>query len=118
MIKAVISGYPTLDFQSPWFNQAFMKPMYGRPTVPISILESHLAAMSPNDIVSSADLPARVPIMMATVQHGKYTEILGTDDSLFPMKAIESAKEFPPLFYIMGSPGATRGDFADKDRER
>ena len=101
-IRAVVAGYPMLDFKAPWYTKSFAKFPFGRPMESASIVDDHLAAMKTGDVVSAVNPPARFPLAVATVQHGRYPEILGSDASLYPLETIGTVESFPNLFVYHG----------------
>lgn len=92
-----------LDMKSPWFTRHFEKHPLGRPMLPPSFVDDHLAAMKPGELVSSVTPPLRVDLALATVQYGRYPGMLGGDKSVYPMEMLESVKSFPPLFIYHGT---------------
>ena len=101
--KAVISAYGMLDMKAPWFSTHFEKHPLGRPMLPASLIDNHLAAITPGTVVSAVMPPARVDLALATVQYGRFPEMLGEDRAVYPMESLESAKDhFPPLFIYHG----------------
>lgn len=71
--------------------------------LPPSFVDDHLAAMKPGEIVSAVTPPLRVDLALATVQYGRYPEMLGEDKSVYPMEMLESVESFPPLFIYHGT---------------
>lgn len=103
--KAVVAGYPMLDFKSPFFTQHYDKRPFGRPDeLPSSIIDEHVAGMKPGEIVSAVLSPNRIELAVACVQHGRFPEMLFShDSSLYPVETLESAQAyFPPLFIYHG----------------
>lgn len=70
--------------------------------LPETVLNDHLATIRTGEIVTSANPPDRLNLMLAIIQQGRILEFLGKDPSLFPLESIESAKTFPPLFIYHG----------------
>ena len=100
---AVIAGYGMLDMRSPWFTQRYEKQPLGNPTLPPSLVDDHLAAMEPGQVVSAVTPPVRVDLALATVQYGRYPDMLGDDAAVYPMEMLGSVKTFPPLFICHGT---------------
>lgn len=103
--KAVIAGYPMLDFKSPFFTQHYEKRPFGRADeLPSSMIDDHIAAVKPGEIISAILSPKRIDLAVAAVQHGRFPEMLQSNDtSLYPLETLESAKTyFPPLFIYHG----------------
>jgi acetyl esterase/lipase len=102
LIKAIIAAYPMIDVDSPWYSQPFTKPIMGSPTLPSEIVDEHLAAMKPGQMVLNSIPPNRIPLGLASVQHGRLTGFIGTDDKLFPMRRLEKVMELPFVFVYHG----------------
>lgn len=100
--RAVIAAYGMLDMKSAWFTSHFEKHPMGRPMMPPSFLDQHLAAMKPGEVISAVSPPARADLALATVQYGRYPEMLGDERSVYPMEILESVESFPPLFIYHG----------------
>lgn len=100
--RAIIAAYGMLDMKSPWFTQHFAKHPYGRPMMPPSLVDDHLASMKPGEIISAVSPPARADLALATLQYGRYPEMLGNDKSVYPMEMLREVKSFPPLFIFHG----------------
>lgn len=101
-IKAIVAAYPMLDMKSPWFTQSFDKSLFGRPMLPNSVVDDHLAAMKTGEIVSAVNPPKRFDLVLATVQHGRYPEMMGIERRLYPMESLGDVGKFPPLFIYHG----------------
>ncbi|KAK4695268.1 hypothetical protein P7C71_g2455, partial [Lecanoromycetidae sp. Uapishka_2] len=103
--KAIIAGYPMLDFKSPFFTQHYTKRPFGRADeLPASIIDEHIATRKPGEIVSAILSPKRIELAVAVVQHGRFPDMLQSNDtSLYPIETLDSAKSyFPPLFIYHG----------------
>lgn len=101
--RAIIAGYGMLDMKSPWFTTHFEKHPLSRPMLPPSFVDDHLASMKPGEIVSAVTPPLRVDLALATVQYGRYPEMLGSDKAVYPMEMLDTVKSFPPLFIYHGT---------------
>ena len=105
LIKAIIAAYPMTYLDSPWYAVASTdKSPFGEPQVPREILDAFLAARVPGKIFTGS-LPMdekRDPMTMSTLQHGRFPEILGTDDEIYPGRVL--AKISPdtkvPFLYV------------------
>ena len=91
-----------LDMKSPFFAKAFDKHPFGRPMLSSTLVDDHVAGMSPGKVVSAVDPAARLDIAIAAVQYGKYPAFMGNEPSLYPVEAVQSLKEFAPLFTFHG----------------
>ncbi|RDW84505.1 hypothetical protein BP6252_02095 [Coleophoma cylindrospora] len=106
-VKALISAYGVFAMDLEWYNSPTFHPM-GAPTLPVELLEAHLAAMKPGQIVSSAIPPERTPIVACGGQQGKLAAWLGDDDSLYPGRLLkkgtksENDQDAPFLFSFAG----------------
>lgn len=100
--KAIIAGYGMFDMKSPWFTKHYEKHPLGHPMLPPSLVDDHLAAMKPGEVISAVSPPLRVDLALAIVQYGRYPEMLGNDKSVYPMEVLQLVKSFPPLFVYHG----------------
>lgn len=96
-IKAVIATYPLTDP-----GQKRDVPVMGAPNFPPELLASHLKAMVPGRIVTSAEPPARLDIAMSLVQQDVRGEFFGTDDRLYPTKVMQKVESIPQLLIMHG----------------
>ena len=99
-IKAVIVAYPMIDMASPFGTHPF-----GRETLPVSVIDNHVAAMKPGEVITGRTPPGpeRLELAVATVQHHRFPEFLGDDESLYPLKVVKKVQTFPPLFIYHGT---------------
>ncbi|CAF9937837.1 MAG: hypothetical protein ALECFALPRED_007428 [Alectoria fallacina] len=100
--RAIIAGYGMLDMKSPWFTTHFEKHPLGRPMLPPSVVDDHLASMKPGQTVSAVTPPLRLDLALATLQYGRYPEMLGSDKAAYPMEMLDTVTSFPPLFIYHG----------------
>lgn len=63
--------------------------------------------MKLDSIVLAIEPPSRVDLMFATIQHGRFLEMLENHPSLFPLDMINVAKAFPPLCIYHGRQDAS-----------
>lgn len=101
-LSAASAAYPGLDFKAPYYSNPYNPLFFGRPIVPESVLDDHLAAMKPGEILSSAAIPDRLPLLLVMGQRGRWAELMGTDQALYPLEVVEGVKSFPPLFIYHG----------------
>ena len=117
-----------MDLMGPFWTTEYEKTIMGGPQYPLSVLEEHVAAMTPGAVVSHAPSPERLAVAMSMVQHGKYGEYLmkGVPDG--PVKAKIFAEErvknarLPPTFIYHGTedgaaPVVSTEQFVDNARE-
>jgi len=97
-IKAIVAAYPMLDIGSDWFTKEYTKELNGVKTLPRKVLDDHLAAIKPGDVVTASTPPERFPLAIATVQQGRFKELLGEDPVLYPVERLKDVKELPFIF--------------------
>ncbi|KAJ7583866.1 Alpha/Beta hydrolase protein [Mycena floridula] len=103
-IRGVIAAYPMTDLASDFYTkqEKLTNFMWSGPMVPESLLDEHLASMAPNAVVSSAQPPLRMELVVAINQHGRLLEFLGTESELFPLERIQHVSAIPPMLIIHG----------------
>ncbi|KAK9313397.1 Alpha/Beta hydrolase protein [Lipomyces starkeyi] len=102
-ISAAIAAYPMIDLKSDFYTKAFVKPIFGSPMLPTSIIDEHITKCTPNQVVSSAEPPDRGELAFAIVQQGRFMEFFGNGPpALFPMEQLEHVQSVPPLFIFHG----------------
>lgn len=101
-IKAVIAAYPGLAV-----GVKRERPILGAPIVPPHILEDFLKNITPGEIVTSADPPARMQIALSLVQQTRTREFYGHDDRLYPMKVLERVENMPYVLILHGEDDTT-----------
>jgi len=117
-IKAVIATYPGMNI-----GVKRDRPIMGAPTVPPEVLESHLKAMVPGKIVTSALPPERMQLWLSMAQQERTQAFFGTDESLFPMKVLAKIEDAPFMLIMHGSedtvvPVKGSYDFEDAARKK
>jgi acetyl esterase/lipase len=103
LVKAVIGAYPVTYLDSPWYSEkSVTKAPFGAPQLPSAILDGHLASMSPGKIVTGAFPQDRIPFGIVALQQGRFPELLGTDESLYPAKVIakKTSSDKAPFLYV------------------
>lgn len=106
-LRAVISAYPVLDVTDRFFTEAYDKPIRGWPQLPQSVVQDHLAAMRPGQIVPGdyKEPLERLPLAITTLQHGLYLDFLGSDPKLRPIQNLQTLQRshyLPFLFVFHG----------------
>ena len=96
-VKALIGTYPAIDL-----GAKCDKPILGAPTIPHEALESHLKAMVPGKIVTSAFPPERMHLSLSMVQQGRLQDFFGQDESLFTTKVMEKLDDVPFMLIMHG----------------
>ena len=78
----------------------FGKYPFGRPLLPSSTIDNHLAAMKPEEVIAGLPLPPleRLDLAVVTVQHHRFPQFFISDKSLHPLEMIKSESSFPSLF--------------------
>lgn len=105
LVKAVIAAYPMTYLDSPWYTVASVKSPFGVPQLPSGILDDYRASLTPGKIVTGAFPPERMPLCFSILQHGRFPEVLGTDDALYPAKVLakfNGNEKVPFLFVFHG----------------
>ena len=99
-IEAIIAAYLMLDMASQFGQHPF-----GRPTLPTSTIDDHLAAMKPWRVIICLPLPPleRFDLAVAVVQYDRYPEFLGRNKPLYPINMLAQVSTFPPLFIYHGT---------------
>jgi acetyl esterase/lipase len=95
-VKAVIAHYPMIDLKAPWYSGPGRKFIYGQspPSYPDGWLDQQLeAAKSAKPITERIPKEGEPDFFVATLLEGRYTEILGSDSSLFPLENLKRMKE-------------------------
>jgi acetyl esterase/lipase len=104
--RAVIAAFPMVDVDSQWYSEKLGNSPFGAPEVAKSVLDEHIAKTVKGQIAVSGFPPDRVPLALVAIQQGIFTEILGKDDSLYPLRVLEKAKadgKRPFLFTYHGT---------------
>lgn len=100
-VKAIIAAYPMVDVDSSWYSQRTEgKAPFGAPQISKSFLDKHLADMVDGRIVTAGYPPDRIPLALVAVQQGLFTELLGTDDSLYPMRVLKKTRADETLPFV------------------
>ncbi|THY37012.1 alpha/beta-hydrolase, partial [Aureobasidium pullulans] len=95
-VKAVIAHYPMIDLQDAWYSIPSHKEIFNQPppSYPPGWLDAQLKVAR-----AAAPVTSRIPkeedldLFVASLQQGRYTEILGVDASLFPLENLKKVKE-------------------------
>jgi acetyl esterase/lipase len=107
LVKAVIAAFPMVDVDTPYYFQKMEgKSPFQAPKVPKEILDQHIASIPKGKIVVSGFPPERLPLAMIAIQQGVFTEMLGKDDKLYPLRSLEKMKaseRVPFLFTYHGT---------------
>lgn len=122
-IRAFIPSYPLVDLEADWFTKAFTKAPFGTPMLDPSIVHSHVKSIIPGTVISDAEPPIRMPLAIATLQQGRFSEFVGSDPQLYPMKTIEMIDRLPFIFIFHGAddsavPVEGSQKFASRIRQR
>lgn len=101
-IKALMASYSPLDLKIPFFTVASEGNMCGFPMMPADFLSKHIPSMTGDEIVSNVTPSARRDLAFASIQQGKYVDILGSDPKLFQVERLATAKDLPTMFLLHG----------------
>lgn len=117
-IKAVIATYPEMNT-----IVKRSKPILGLPIFPASVLEDHLKAMQPGNIVTSAFPPARFDITMGIVQQDLKPKYLGDNENIYPFRVLAKSADTPYTLIIHGEddsavPVATSIEYTEAARKK
>jgi acetyl esterase/lipase len=105
-IKAVIAAFPMVDLDSEWYSVKAGNSPFGAPEVPREVLDKHMKETPKGKIVVSGFPPDRVPLALVAIQQGIFTEMLGRDERLYPLRVLEKTSkeaERPFLFAYHGT---------------
>jgi acetyl esterase/lipase len=103
LVKAVIAAFPMLECDAPWYSEkAPGKSPFGAPEVSKTFLDKHMADLPKGTIATAGYPPARIPLALVSIQQGIFSEMLGSDDSLYPLRVLEKtrADETLPFLFI------------------
>lgn len=95
-VKAVIAHYPMIDLKDAWYSEPGRKVVWGQtPSFPEGWLDQQLeiAAKSAKPVTERIPEDGEPDLFVATLLEGRYTEILGSDSSLFPLENLKTIKE-------------------------
>ncbi|KAJ5649989.1 uncharacterized protein N7484_003712 [Penicillium longicatenatum] len=105
-IRAAIMAYPMINLRDRFWAEKYEKPIFGLPTLPYEIVESHLKSLPANAVFTTdGDIEKKVellrpPLAIAIVQHGKYLDFFGRDTELFPFENLPRAERVPPFVWL------------------
>jgi acetyl esterase/lipase len=104
-VSAVISHYPMIDMRDPHYTGDYEKHLFTpvAPQLPRSILRDYISNLKGREVVSSAVPPDRVPLVISSLQQGKFGEIFGEDSSLYPIEVLDSVTDLPPTWILHGT---------------
>ncbi|KAK7214212.1 hypothetical protein V2G26_021390 [Clonostachys chloroleuca] len=98
-IRAVTASYPLVDDKSPHFTEAYDKPMFGVPHLPVSLWDEHEARLKAHEIppVISADPQlTRGELMFSAIQNGKFKDLFPSDERPYHiLEKLEDGGRFP-----------------------
>lgn len=103
-VKAVIAHYPMIDMRDPYYTEDYEKQIFTpvAPQLPKDILADHISNLKGSEVVTSAMPPDRVPLVISSLQQGRFGEILGDDSSLYPIEVLDSIDSMPPTWILHG----------------
>ena len=95
-VKAVIAHYPMIDLKDAWYSKPGKKVIWGQspPTFPDGWLDQQLkAAKSAKPVTVRIPKEGEPDLFVATLLEGRYSEILGSDSSLYPLENLRRMKK-------------------------
>lgn len=96
-VRAVIAHYPMIDLRDAWYSEPGRKVIWGQspPSFPDGWLDQQLegAARSTEPVTERIPKEGEPDLFVATLLKGRYTEILGSDSSLYPLENLKRIKE-------------------------
>ncbi|KAE9372865.1 alpha/beta-hydrolase [Stipitochalara longipes BDJ] len=109
-VAACMASYAPIDLKIPFFTTAYERSMVGFPMQPADMVEKHITSLKGEEVVLTASPPVRLDLAFASIQQGKYVELLGSDASLFPMERLDTVKDIPRLEAFVERLKATHPD--------
>jgi len=107
IVKAVIAAFPMLEVDAPWYSaKSPGKSPFGAPEVSKTFLDKHLDDLPKGKIATAGYPPERIPLALVAIQQGIFTELLGEDESLYPLRVLEKTRAdetLPFLFTFHGT---------------
>jgi len=101
-IKAVISQFPVLDLESKFFATSYEKTVLGTPMLPASTFDDYMAKLgNPPEIRSEDSPPTAMEFTMAVVQRGKFPQLMGPEDEVYPFRLIEKGAKIRPQYLVL-----------------
>jgi acetyl esterase/lipase len=94
-VKAVIAHYPMLDMQNHWYSKPGRKEICGQlpPDYPAGWLDRQLnLAKESKPVTHRIPKEGELDTFVALLQEGRYTQVLGSDATLFPIQNLERMK--------------------------
>jgi acetyl esterase/lipase len=108
-VRAVIAAYPQVDIEDKYYNEPSEKRPFGFDMLPRSLWDDHVATIHPDPtkrtIVSEAMPFDRLPLILSVLQHGRFKEVFGDDNNVYPLRVLESrpaGEKRPHLFILHG----------------
>lgn len=104
-ISAVISHYPMIDMRDRYWTEDYEKQIFTpvAPQLPKNILAEYVANLKGGEIVTSAVPPDRVPLVISSLQQGRFGEFFGQDSILYPIETLDQVAELPPIWLLHGT---------------
>ncbi|KAJ3578370.1 hypothetical protein NPX13_g2190 [Xylaria arbuscula] len=108
---ALVVLYPMIDMKADHYTKEYSKPIVGVPNFPNKTIDDFLETLSTRTAISEADPPERLDLALASVQTGRFLELLGDEPELFILDRIRGGKfasksenqpVFPSFFLLHG----------------
>lgn len=100
-----------LDLKSPFYTEAFSKPIVGVPNFPNQLIDDHMGALARGEgpeMPTAANPPGRLDLAFAIIQNGRFLQFCGIENpNLFPMDRLRIMcpsllAQLPPMFIFHG----------------
>lgn len=88
-INAVVASYPSVEL----VTKPRSKPILGTEPVPPEVLQTYLANMNRDKIVTEAYPPERMEIGLSIAQQNRAAEILGEKDEWIPLRFVRKVEK-------------------------
>jgi acetyl esterase/lipase len=98
-IKAILAQYPMTNYA----RCKVVEVLFDGSIAPgPEFIEQHLSSITPSATVSSAIPPARPNLTYALSAYGRYLELFGKDEKLWPVNLIEDRTYMPATWIVHG----------------
>ena len=104
-IAAVISHYPMIDMRDRYWTEDYEKQIFTpvAPQLPKNVLADYVSNLKGSEVVASAVPPDRVPLVISSLQQGRFSEFFGQDSSLYPIEVLDDVTDLPPTWLLHGT---------------
>lgn len=70
---------------------------------PADTVDAYMKTLKGDEVVSTAEPPARLDLGFSVIQQGRFVDMLGNDPILFPMERLEFVSEIPSMMMLHGT---------------